>query len=112
MRVAILIGRLIQGLTETDNLRYTVAPWHFLYFFPEPHGHGSLRPTLGWLRTTVFTLPASSPAAAAPWFGPVKFIEKRRAARRRCSSSGACSATTCRLKSERIVVVSMRSSIA
>ncbi len=21
-------------------------PWHFLYFFPEPHGHGSLRPTL------------------------------------------------------------------
>ena len=22
-------------------------PWHFLYFLPEPHGHGSLRPTLG-----------------------------------------------------------------
>src|SRR5688572_12882408 len=22
------------------------APWHFLNFFPEPHGHGSLRPTL------------------------------------------------------------------
>ena len=22
------------------------APWHFLYFFPLPHGHGSLRPTL------------------------------------------------------------------
>src|SRR5438093_10551797 len=53
MRVAILIGRLIQGLTETDNLRYTVAAWHFLYFFPEPHGHGSLRPTLASLRFTV-----------------------------------------------------------
>jgi hypothetical protein len=24
-----------------------------LYFFPEPQGHGSLRPTFGWLRTTV-----------------------------------------------------------
>ena len=23
------------------------APWHFLYFLPEPQGHGSLRPTLG-----------------------------------------------------------------
>ncbi|CAO3307796.1 hypothetical protein METHP14_340026 [Pseudomonas sp. P14-2025] len=21
------------------------APWHFLYFFSLPHGHGSLRPT-------------------------------------------------------------------
>ena len=25
---------------------YTTAPWHFLYFFPEPHGHGALRGTL------------------------------------------------------------------
>src|SRR4028119_1473846 len=24
----------------------TPAPWHFLYFFPEPQGQGSLRPTL------------------------------------------------------------------
>lgn len=31
--------------------QFTVAPpQHFLYFFPEPHGHGSLRPTLGALR--------------------------------------------------------------
>jgi len=28
--------------------QFTVAPpQHFLYFFPEPHGHGSFRPTLG-----------------------------------------------------------------
>ena len=26
------------------------APWHFLYFFPLPHGHGSLRPGSGFLR--------------------------------------------------------------
>ena len=25
-------------------------PWHFLYFLPEPHGHGSLRPTFGLSR--------------------------------------------------------------
>src|ERR1700704_6987527 len=29
------------------------APWHFLYFFPLPHGHGSLRPTFGSSRRTV-----------------------------------------------------------
>ena len=29
---------------------YTSAPWHFLYFLPEPHGHGSLRPTLSPVR--------------------------------------------------------------
>ena len=23
------------------------APWHFLYFLPEPQGQGSLRPTFG-----------------------------------------------------------------
>ena len=27
------------------------APWHFLNFFPDPHGQGSLRPTLGDSRT-------------------------------------------------------------
>src|ERR1041384_2283471 len=25
----------------------THAPWHFLYFLPLPHGHGSFLPTLG-----------------------------------------------------------------
>jgi hypothetical protein len=26
---------------------YAATPWHFLYFLPLPHGHGSLRPTFG-----------------------------------------------------------------
>jgi hypothetical protein len=26
------------------------VPWHFLYFFPLPQGHGSLRPTFSSLR--------------------------------------------------------------
>src|ERR1700756_4925905 len=45
------------------------APWQGLYFFPEPHGQGSVRPTLRSLRTKV---PESSgggggaPAGGAP----------------------------------------------
>src|SRR4051794_38308423 len=27
------------------------VPWHFLYFLPLPHGHGSLRPGSGGLRS-------------------------------------------------------------
>jgi hypothetical protein len=39
--------------TETLNwhAQFTVAPpQHFLYFFPDPHGHGSFLPTLEALR--------------------------------------------------------------
>jgi hypothetical protein len=39
------------GQAEGRPAQFTVAPpQHFLYFFPEPHGHGSFRPTLGALR--------------------------------------------------------------
>ena len=42
------------------------APWHCLYFLPLPQGQGSLRPTLGASRTTVWGLAgAASPSAAA-----------------------------------------------
>src|SRR5215213_263022 len=34
--------RVIVPWTFSNQLR----PQHFLYFLPEPHGHGSLRPTL------------------------------------------------------------------
>ena len=30
------------------------APWHFLYFFPEPQGHGSFRPTPAAATTGAF----------------------------------------------------------
>ena len=40
-------------------LSYCPAPWHFLYFLPLPHGHGSFRPTFGSSRRTV--LMTSSP---------------------------------------------------
>src|SRR3954469_15856151 len=44
------------------------APWHFLYFLPEPHQHGSLRPILSRSDfTTVagFSLDAPLPPAGA-----------------------------------------------
>jgi len=41
------------------SLGYT--PWHFLYFFPLPHGQGSLRPTFSSLRWTVWVATGSSP---------------------------------------------------
>ena len=52
---------------KADNRRplfsHAACPWHFLYFFPLPHGHGSLRPTLGSSRLTV--LITSSPPVRA-----------------------------------------------
>lgn len=41
------------------------TPWHFLYFFPLPHGHGSFRPTRSRSRATG-TLPPAVAGAGAP----------------------------------------------
>ena len=35
---------------EVDAAILLYIPWHFLYFFPLPQGHGSLRPTFSSLR--------------------------------------------------------------
>src|SRR6188472_1017702 len=40
-------------------LHYAAAPWHFLYFFPLPHGQGSFRPTLFPSRFTCCGAPPS-----------------------------------------------------
>lgn len=40
------------GITvATMGRSYFSLPWHCLYFWPEPQGHGSLRPTLRPSRT-------------------------------------------------------------
>ena len=40
-----IMGRLIMCFRAEGQ--FTLAPpQYFLYFFPEPHGHGSFRPTL------------------------------------------------------------------
>src|SRR6266853_6590018 len=47
------------------SMCHVPCPWHFLYFLPLPHGHGSLRPTFGSSRRTVLT-DASSPPTRGP----------------------------------------------
>ena len=51
-------------LNVAEANRNPYLPWQRLYFFPEPHGHGSLRPTLSPSRLTGVA-PASS--RSAPW---------------------------------------------
>src|SRR2546423_15671711 len=46
---------------------HAAAPWHFLYFFPLPHGHGSLRPTFGSSRRMVFGTASSPPTRGGCW---------------------------------------------
>src|SRR5262249_46505406 len=37
--------------TARKSHNHALMPWHFLYFLPEPHGQGSLRPTFAPVRT-------------------------------------------------------------
>src|SRR3989442_15314527 len=63
------------------------APWHFLYFFPLPHGHGSFRPPFSPVRRTVlspFPPPASSP----------RFSFNCGGRRERACTGGGCSPCT------------------
>ena len=53
------------------------APWHFLYFFPLPHGHGSLRPTFGSSRLTCLTT-SSPPVRAGRGAAPAARPRRRR----------------------------------
>jgi hypothetical protein len=57
MKVVVFLRERKQGAGQLQagrspqGAQFTVAPpQHFLYFFPEPHGHGSFRSTLGALR--------------------------------------------------------------
>src|ERR1700683_3915883 len=43
---------------------YTEAPWHFLYFLPDPQGQGSFRPTLAAARTGL----GASACAGPVWY--------------------------------------------
>src|SRR5438034_2788009 len=57
------------------SARQVYAPWHFLNFLPEPHQHGSLRPSFScsptvrcvgaWSVLTVVAPPPSAPAIAS-----------------------------------------------
>src|SRR5215203_3380234 len=53
-------GAQLQDRRGISGFHQAATPWHFLYFFPLPHGQGSFRPTFGSSRRTVWW-PASSP---------------------------------------------------
>src|SRR5881394_4301282 len=60
------------------------APWHFLYFFPEPQGQGSLRPTF----TSFLTV---RPLAGSLDFGGALNSKRLTGAAWRRRSSAICS---------------------
>ena len=43
----VLTIRFVTGRPGFFVISLVYIPWHFLYFRPLPHGHGSLRPTFG-----------------------------------------------------------------
>src|SRR4030095_2951276 len=88
------------------------APWHFLYFLPLPHEHGSLRPIRGPLFRIGLAV-SSSPPAKAVSFAFVNAIRPRRCRRRRSSSCCSTGSATCtwKLNRYRIVSVSIRSTL-
>src|ERR1039458_4145722 len=74
------------------------APWHFLYFFPLPHGQGSLRPTFCPTATVLGPLESSPPTGSAA--SSLSFLRSMLRvkscicawAARRCSSATASAA--------------------
>ena len=82
-----------------------LAPWHFLYFLPLPHGHGSLRPTFGSSRLTVLIDVVAAGARRARRLGagaragaalPPMRAERRRRRRRRARSASSAAAGAAR----------------
>src|SRR4026208_605215 len=61
--------RLAEAVGLGRALRYAVRPQQFLYFFPLPHGQGSLRPTFGNERRigrSIDPPPSPSPSPSPP----------------------------------------------
>src|SRR5262249_9047507 len=67
----VVVGRRPAGVPRRrSHPGHAAAPWHFLYFFPLPHGQGSLRPTFGSSRRTCL-IGASSPPTRGGGCGPL-----------------------------------------
>src|SRR5680860_680978 len=69
----------LAGHPAPAQARCPQAPWHFLYLLPEPHGHGSLRPTLSAATSPAPWRCAAAAAAAAgePTEGPPPIVPVR-----------------------------------
>src|SRR5438094_936980 len=55
----------VQGSPQTD----AVAPWHFLYLRPEPHGQGAFRPIL-----SLTAWGASPELGSSPWLIVTRWV--------------------------------------
>src|ERR1019366_8529172 len=70
---------------------YAFAPWHFLNFFPLPHGHGSLRPTLD---QSAVAAPPPAASVRTPLPAPTIVGSRRTAVPPFGDSSGPTSSTS------------------
>src|SRR5262249_20577806 len=72
LNTPVLHAPLRGSLTYYLHGYHAFAPQHFLYFFPEPQGQGSFRPTLAWPRTTccgaLLPLPPAMRACSSSFF--------------------------------------------
>ena len=100
------MGRTLAPRIEVDVQAAPAAPWHFLYFLPDPHGQGSLRPTLAVLRFTVVIPPlAVTPDLERDAAAKIcSCSRRRRSSSLRRSSSVICS----RWKRKRTESLTMR----
>src|SRR5918999_2841380 len=65
------------------------APWQRLNFFPDPHQHGSLRPSLGPARCSAFAAPLPDPLpVAVAVAAPPAAAEPRRSLIARAEAAG------------------------
>src|ERR1051325_2327123 len=81
-----LPAELPELLLRNLDRDHAAVPWHFLYFFPEPHGQGSLRPTFASFRFTVCGCEESPPEK---YIGCCVGLGGGRARCTRCTSSSS-----------------------
>src|SRR5438477_8365525 len=84
-----------ENLTRPRLAIYATRPQQFLYFFPLPQGHGSLRPTFGIERRmgrSIETSSAPSPSpTATPAIAPTGCGWRACAGAPAVGAAGACS---------------------
>src|SRR4029079_1787337 len=81
-----LPAELPELLLRNLDRDHAAVPWHFLYFFPEPHGQGSLRPTFASFR---FTVCGCEESPLEKYIGCASGLGGGRARCTRCTSSSS-----------------------
>src|SRR4051794_15656162 len=82
-----LAAEVAELLLRDVDRDHAAAPWHFLYFLPEPHGQGSLRPTFASRCLTVCDCDGPEPEKNIGCWRGGAGKARRGAASWRCSPS-------------------------